>query len=154
MIRNKSQARTIACRFRDMGTNRLSSTEMASTGIGHSDAIGESDRQVVQHRLGAAGQHKGPHHEHHQTRACRHILGPHDPISLSIGFVLLWFSIQNKNKPRSKILSAAPLYLTDVLFNLSVMENLDAAYAALADPTRRAILARLALGEATVGEIA
>lgn len=34
------------------------------------------------------------------------------------------------------------------------MNNLDAAYAALADPTRRAILARLALGEATVGEIA
>jgi len=31
---------------------------------------------------------------------------------------------------------------------------LDAAYAALADPTRRAILARLARGEATVGEIA
>ena len=31
---------------------------------------------------------------------------------------------------------------------------LDAAYAALADPTRRAILARLALGDATVGEIA
>ena len=34
------------------------------------------------------------------------------------------------------------------------MQNLDAAYAALADPTRRAILARLAAGEATVGEIA
>ena len=34
------------------------------------------------------------------------------------------------------------------------MQNLDTAYAALADPTRRAILARLALGEATVGEIA
>ena len=34
------------------------------------------------------------------------------------------------------------------------MKNLDAAYGALADPTRRAILARLALGEATVGEIA
>src|SRR5215469_1820952 len=32
--------------------------------------------------------------------------------------------------------------------------NLDTTYAALADPTRRAILARLALGEATVGEIA
>jgi len=32
--------------------------------------------------------------------------------------------------------------------------QLNAAYAALADPTRRAILARLALGEATVGEIA
>ena len=34
------------------------------------------------------------------------------------------------------------------------MQRLDNAYAALADPTRRAILARLALGEATVGEIA
>ena len=32
--------------------------------------------------------------------------------------------------------------------------NLDTAYAALADPTRRAILARLAQGQATVGEIA
>lgn len=31
--------------------------------------------------------------------------------------------------------------------------DLDAAFAALADPTRRAILARLALGEATVGEL-
>ena len=31
--------------------------------------------------------------------------------------------------------------------------NLDTTFAALADPTRRAILARLALGEATVGEI-
>ncbi len=34
------------------------------------------------------------------------------------------------------------------------MQVLDTAYAALADPTRRAILARLAQGEATVGEIA
>lgn len=33
------------------------------------------------------------------------------------------------------------------------MELLDTAYAALSDPTRRAILARLALGEATVGEL-
>ena len=32
--------------------------------------------------------------------------------------------------------------------------NLDAAFAALADPTRRAILARLARGEATVMELA
>jgi DNA-binding transcriptional ArsR family regulator len=32
--------------------------------------------------------------------------------------------------------------------------SLDAAFAALADPTRRAILARLALGEATVNELA
>lgn len=30
---------------------------------------------------------------------------------------------------------------------------LDAAFAALADPTRRAILARLSLGEASVGEL-
>jgi DNA-binding transcriptional ArsR family regulator len=34
------------------------------------------------------------------------------------------------------------------------MQRLDTAYAALADPTRRAILARLALGQASVGEIA
>jgi DNA-binding transcriptional ArsR family regulator len=34
------------------------------------------------------------------------------------------------------------------------MVNLDSAFAALADPTRRAILARLALGEATVTELA
>src|SRR3954454_20578930 len=32
--------------------------------------------------------------------------------------------------------------------------NLDATFAALADPTRRAIVARLALGEATVMELA
>jgi DNA-binding transcriptional ArsR family regulator len=34
------------------------------------------------------------------------------------------------------------------------MANLDAAFSAMADPTRRAILARLALGEATVMELA
>jgi DNA-binding transcriptional ArsR family regulator len=33
-------------------------------------------------------------------------------------------------------------------------QNLDAAFSALADPTRRAILARLAMGEATVMELA
>jgi DNA-binding transcriptional ArsR family regulator len=33
------------------------------------------------------------------------------------------------------------------------MEGLDARFAALADPTRRAILARLARGEATVAEL-
>lgn len=32
--------------------------------------------------------------------------------------------------------------------------NLDTAFAALSDPTRRAILERLALGEATVSELA
>lgn len=34
------------------------------------------------------------------------------------------------------------------------MPNLDSAFSALADPTRRAILARLASGEATVMELA
>jgi DNA-binding transcriptional ArsR family regulator len=33
-------------------------------------------------------------------------------------------------------------------------QNLDAVFAALADPTRRAILSRLAVGEASVNEIA
>jgi DNA-binding transcriptional ArsR family regulator len=35
-----------------------------------------------------------------------------------------------------------------------IMQTLDAAFSALADPTRRAILARLALGEAGVMELA
>jgi DNA-binding transcriptional ArsR family regulator len=34
------------------------------------------------------------------------------------------------------------------------MKSLDHAFAALADPTRRAIVARLARGDATVGELA
>lgn len=34
------------------------------------------------------------------------------------------------------------------------MNELDLTFAALSDPTRRAILARLALGEASVGELA
>jgi DNA-binding transcriptional ArsR family regulator len=34
------------------------------------------------------------------------------------------------------------------------MANLDSTFSALADPTRRAILARLAQGEATVGDLA
>lgn len=37
---------------------------------------------------------------------------------------------------------------------MSTEFNLDAAFSALADPTRRAILARLAIGEATVMELA
>jgi DNA-binding transcriptional ArsR family regulator len=38
--------------------------------------------------------------------------------------------------------------------NSSYPDHLDATFAALADPTRRAILARLASGEATVTELA
>lgn len=45
------------------------------------------------------------------------------------------------------------LYLYNVLL-MSASFDLDASFAALADPTRRAILARLALGEATVNELA
>src|ERR1044072_7328971 len=44
-----------------------------------------------------------------------------------------------------------------MLYNQIVMKNdamLDATFAALADPTRRAILARLAMGEASVMELA
>jgi DNA-binding transcriptional ArsR family regulator len=37
---------------------------------------------------------------------------------------------------------------------MNVATNLDAAFTALADPTRRAILARLAKGEATVNQLA
>ena len=37
---------------------------------------------------------------------------------------------------------------------MQVSERLDLTFAALADPTRRAILARLAMGEATVTELA
>jgi DNA-binding transcriptional ArsR family regulator len=37
---------------------------------------------------------------------------------------------------------------------MNAEENLDSAFSALADPTRRAILARLAKGEATVNELA
>jgi len=37
---------------------------------------------------------------------------------------------------------------------MSAVLNLDAAFSAMADPTRRAMLARLATGEATVNELA
>ncbi len=47
------------------------------------------------------------------------------------------------------------LTITLYLYKLSLMSfALNASFAALADPTRRAILARLALGEATVNELA
>jgi DNA-binding transcriptional ArsR family regulator len=49
------------------------------------------------------------------------------------------------------------LYISVRLYNHTVMDrtlNLDSTFAALADPTRRAILARLAKGEASVLELA
>ena len=47
-----------------------------------------------------------------------------------------------------------PLSLIHILLLMSETLNLDAAFSALADPTRRAILARLAKGETTVMELA
>jgi len=46
------------------------------------------------------------------------------------------------------------LTINNYLYKVYVMHNLDAAFSALADPTRRAILARLAKGEAAVNELA
>ena len=49
------------------------------------------------------------------------------------------------------------LIISDYLYNVILMLgtlNLNVAFSALADPTRRAILARLAKGEATVMELA
>jgi DNA-binding transcriptional ArsR family regulator len=47
-----------------------------------------------------------------------------------------------------------PLQISISLYKILLMHNLDVAFSALADPTRRAILARLAKGEATVNELA
>ncbi len=41
-----------------------------------------------------------------------------------------------------------------MVWNMQIETRLDHTFLALADPTRRAILARLALGEATVSELA
>jgi DNA-binding transcriptional ArsR family regulator len=60
----------------------------------------------------------------------------------------------------SRLTAATPLlYLTYQLFNRLAkykmpVDRLSATFSALADPTRRAILARLALGETSVGELA
>ena len=49
--------------------------------------------------------------------------------------------------------SIPTLIITNLLYNDMVMETLDAQFSALADPRRRAILAHLARGEATVAEL-
>jgi DNA-binding transcriptional ArsR family regulator len=49
---------------------------------------------------------------------------------------------------------AIHLTITKELYNLLAMSGLDTTFSALSDPTRRAILARLALGEHTVMELA
>jgi DNA-binding transcriptional ArsR family regulator len=45
------------------------------------------------------------------------------------------------------------LTISCYLYKITSMDMLDAQFAALADPTRRALLARLALGEATVHQL-
>jgi DNA-binding transcriptional ArsR family regulator len=45
------------------------------------------------------------------------------------------------------------LTISYCLYKFPCMEGLNAKFAALSDPTRRALLARLALGEATVSEL-
>jgi DNA-binding transcriptional ArsR family regulator len=51
-----------------------------------------------------------------------------------------------------------PCLITSLFYNVLVMQmpthDLDAVFGALADPTRRAILARLTAGDATVNELA
>ena len=59
----------------------------------------------------------------------------------------------------AKLCQSKPLYIGPpmLLFNQMVKHHTDplsAVFSALADPTRRAILARLALGESTVSELA
>jgi DNA-binding transcriptional ArsR family regulator len=53
-------------------------------------------------------------------------------------------------------LPADAFYLTNELFNhlVSMSDRLSSTFSALSDPTRRAILARLALGESSVKELA
>ena len=85
----------------------------------------------VQHRMGAAGQHKGRHHEKNKPGPCHRILDPHNhDLPLSCGYVLSSFHRKNKNETGSNFSRSHPLQLTDRLFNLSVM-SLDTAYAAL-----------------------
>ena len=53
------------------------------------------------------------------------------------------------------LIYCANCYIIKLLYNdCRIMQTLDATFAALADPTRRAILARLALGETTLMELA
>ena len=66
-------------------------------------------------------------------------------------------SPQNLKRGSRNGIWISPLDINDNLYKNLIMQialNLDAAFSAMADPTRRAILARLANGEATVMELA
>jgi DNA-binding transcriptional ArsR family regulator len=62
-------------------------------------------------------------------------------------------AIANRRCEAHFVLLAVGADERDTIFN-RVVEQLDRTFAALADPTRRAILERLADGEATVNELA
>jgi DNA-binding transcriptional ArsR family regulator len=62
--------------------------------------------------------------------------------------------ISGPGRPSACPFSVMALDITIKLYNYYVMQMLDATFSALADPTRRAILSRLATGEATVMELA
>lgn len=64
------------------------------------------------------------------------------------------YSSRSRNYPTGDVRYEQFLTRARLLYNITVMKNLDSAFSALADPTRRAILARLAKGEATVMELA
>jgi DNA-binding transcriptional ArsR family regulator len=65
---------------------------------------------------------------------------------------------RTKGDRRGAEIAARGLYFANMLINIPVMQSLDtahnASFGALADPTRRAILTRLARGEASVREVA
>ena len=70
-----------------------------------------------------------------------------------------WVRFQHgtSNPPANGFVAFATLQcltITERLYNLIAMLDLDRTFSALSDPTRRAILGRLALGEQTVMELA
>ncbi len=59
-----------------------------------------------------------------------------------------------KSLPSGKLILTPTVRLKLVCRMENYQQRLDLAFAALADPTRRAIVARLCSGDATVGELA
>ena len=80
-----------------------------------------------------------------------------------LGELGLWIGGQRglgvgSSPARAGLTGREPYYNQQVLqpygYRMTVSQHLDATFMALADPTRRAILARLAQGEASVAELA
>src|SRR3981081_4322132 len=73
-----------------------------------------------------------------------------------VGGLLPWVT-KVRTRPQTHCWDTFSLTISCYLYKMTLMSgtlNLDVAFSALADPTRRAILARLAKGEATVMELA